>query len=85
MFMMTSNLFGCVLSTNETNEAVKGDFLHPQGPSQTHFSIYPDNVWIHQSTGLTKFSGRQQDEPTSLTLQQHRNTRKLLKISKVCF
>jgi len=37
MFMMPSSLFGCILSTNETNEVVKVGCLHPQGPSQTWF------------------------------------------------
>lgn len=37
MFMMTSRLSGCVLSTNETNEAVKVSCIHPQGPYQHMF------------------------------------------------
>ena len=52
---MTSSLFGCTLSTNETNEAVKVSCLYLQGPLPTNvFSKYPDILWIHQSAGLTK-------------------------------
>lgn len=83
--MMTSSLFGCVLSKNETNEVVKVAVFILKVLLKHNFPIYPDNVWIHQSTRLTKFSRRQQDEPTSLTLQQHRNTRTLLKINKGSF
>jgi hypothetical protein len=46
------------------------------------FPIYPDILWIHQTTGSTKFWGRQQDEPTSLSTEI---SGKCLKISKVCF
>jgi hypothetical protein len=75
--MRPSSLFDCTLSTNEADKAVKVFILKVL--LKHDFPIYPYNVWIHQSRGLTKFSKRQQDEPTSLTLQEHRKTPKMLK------